>query len=48
VSEHRSTTVQRRRLLKDTVGFQLTLEPVGTPASGVPSGVVVSSGRLRS
>ena len=48
VSEHRSTTVQRRRLLKDTVGFQLTLEPVGTPAGGTPSGVVISTGRLRS
>jgi anti-sigma-K factor RskA len=47
VSEHRSSTVQRRRLLRDTVGFQLTLEPIGTPAGGSPSGPVVSTGRLR-
>jgi anti-sigma-K factor RskA len=48
VSAHRSTEVLRKRLLKDTLGFALSLEPRGGSPSGAPSGQIVSTGRLRS
>jgi anti-sigma-K factor RskA len=47
VSAHRASAVYRRRLLKETVAFQLTLEAPGGSRSGIPSGNLVSSGRLR-
>ncbi|MEY4750933.1 MAG: hypothetical protein RIQ60_3147 [Pseudomonadota bacterium] len=47
VSAHRSTEVLRKRLLKDTLGFALSLEPRGGSTIGVPSGQIVSTGRLR-
>jgi anti-sigma-K factor RskA len=47
VSAHRSTEVLRKRLLKDTLGYALSLEPRGGSPSGVPSGQIVSTGRLR-
>jgi anti-sigma-K factor RskA len=47
MSAHRSTEVSRKRLLKDTLGFALSLEPRGGSPTGTPSGQIVSSGRLR-
>jgi anti-sigma-K factor RskA len=47
VSAHQASAVHRRRLLKDTVAFHLTLEAPGGSRSGIPSGNLVSTGRLR-
>jgi anti-sigma-K factor RskA len=47
MSAHRSTEVARKRLLKDTLGFALSLEPRGGSPTGAPTGQIVSSGRLR-
>lgn len=46
ISPDRATAVQRGRLLDQTTGFAVSLEPVGGSPSGAPSGPILYSGKL--
>jgi anti-sigma-K factor RskA len=48
VSAQQTTTVLRTRLLTDTVGFAVSLEPSGGSPTGQPTGPILSVGKLSS
>ena len=47
VAVDRTTTVTRAALLKDTTAFAITVEPPGGSPTGLPTGPVVSVGKLQ-
>jgi anti-sigma-K factor RskA len=48
VSAQGGTTVRRARLLQDTAGFAVSIEPPGGSPTGAPTGPVVAVGKIDS
>jgi anti-sigma-K factor RskA len=48
VSAQGGTTIQRARLLQDTTGFAVSIEPPGGSPTGAPTGPVVAVGKIDS